>query len=543
MSEQARLPEDHPAGVWRAWKIALFGACFLWIPYVVPGLEELQVVGSQDDWPLTDLLRATPRQGGVGLAGALRENTVAFEHDDDALLEAAPLPEPIALGPEPAPPASPLAVPSEPAEPSDAPEPGEAAPPTPPAPPRVERVEYQGLTREIEDPQASMRSFYGRLARVARGERTLARMSVYGTSTNGADRMTSQLRRLLQRRFGDGGKGWVPVAAGWRYQRHQDVEWSFDHWRTFVVNRGNGPLDRYGFGGVMATNRHRGAVSTFSTVSGEGPGTSVEIYRIFYQAWPEGGRMSLRVDDGEPRIIDTQADQVEDRVATIEVDDGAHTLTLRAVAGEDEEAEEDLRLYGTTLERAGPGVVVDGLALIGAFTRVLRLFDHAHLTSQVRMREPNLVVFWMGANDAVSESVAFVPERYSAHYRGILRRFQAANPSMSCLVMSVLDKGERVDGRIRTRPRVPRLVQTQREIAIAEGCAFFDTYEAMGGEGTMARWYRNRPRLVTDDLGHLTASGSRIMGTLLYRAILKGYDDWVAAGAPAAGGPRETPAP
>ncbi|MCA9610521.1 MAG: hypothetical protein KC619_33225, partial [Myxococcales bacterium] len=189
-------------------------------------------------------------------------------------------------------------------------------------------------------------------------------------------------------------------------------------------------------------------------------------------------------------------------------------------------------LYGVTMERDGPGVVVDGLALIGAFTRVLRLFDHDHLETQIQQRDPDLVVFWMGANDAVSDSVAYVPSRYEQHYRGILRRYRAANPEMSCLVMSVLDKGQRVNGHIVTRPRVPRLVQAQREIAEAEGCAFFDTFMAMGGEGTMARWYANRPRLVTDDLGHLTASGSRIMGTLLYRAILKGYDDWIAAGAP-----------
>lgn len=523
MEEVRRREEPHPAGVWRAGQIALLAACFLWIPYVVPGLEELQVVGPHDDWPLTDLLRSSPRQGGAGLAGALRENrALELDEDDDALLEAAPLPPPIDLGPEP-----PRATPPAPTPPVP---PGQARPPAPP-PERVERVEYQGLTREIEDPSHSMRPFYQRLARVARGERVLARMSVYGTSTNGADRMTSQLRRLLQERFGDGGKGWVPVSPGWRYQRHQDVEWSSDHWRTFVVNRGDGPLDRYGYGGVVAINRDDGAVARFATVE-DSPGSRVGVFRLFYQAWPEGTSVRLSVDEGTPRVLSTQADTVEDRVETIEVPDGAHELTVSAVPAEGEGSEETLRLYGVTMERRGPGVVVDGLALIGAFTRVLRLFDRAHLASQVQLRDPELVVFWMGANDAVSSSVAFVPERYTEHYRGILRRYREANPEMGCLVMSVLDKGERVNGRIVTRPRVPRLVQTQREVATAEGCAFFDTYEAMGGEGTMARWYANHPRLVTDDLGHLTASGSRIMGTLLYRALLKGYDDWIAAGAP-----------
>jgi lysophospholipase L1-like esterase len=529
--------DGHPAGVWRAAAILAVAASFVWIPYVVPGIEEMQVVGPEDDWPLTDLLKTQPRQGGAGLAGAFRSRNVVVEEDDEALLAAAPLPPALDVAtprdqvarmtptPTPADRGGPAQDGRGPIEP--------LGQPTPPGIP-VERIDprrYEGLTQQIEDPSGAMRDFYRQLARVSAGREVLARVGVYGTSTNGADRMTSQLRRLMQAQFGDGGKGWVPVAAGWRFQRHQDVEWDHDHWRTYVVNRGDGPLDRYGYGGVVAISRHRGAYASMQTVE-SGPGQRVSRFRLFYQAFPEGGPLSVQVDEGAPRVVSTGAATVEDRVLDLDVPDAPHTLTLRSAAEEGGGAE-DLRLYGVAMERDGPGVVVDGLALIGAFTRVLRLFDREHLATQVRQRDPDLLVFWMGANDAVSESVAFVPDRYRRHYRTILRRYQEANPDMSCMVMSILDKGERVNGRIRTRDRVPRLVEVQREVALAEGCAFFNTYEAMGGEGTMRRWYRNRPRLVTDDLGHLTASGSRIMGTLLFRAILKGYDDWLAAGQPA----------
>lgn len=519
----------HPAGIRRALAIAAVAACFVWIPYVIEEVplpfgmgaipaENLRVIGANDGVPLSDLLRE--RQGGASLAGALRRQTM-LEEDDEALLEAAPLPEPVRVEPRP----------TRRRRPRRGEEERDQVPLA-----RIDPEEYEGLTEEIEDPAGSMRGFYRQLARVERDRPVLARMGVYGTSTNGADRMTSQLRRLLQRRFGDGGKGWVPVAPGWRYQRHQDVDWESDHWRTYVVNRGDGPLDRYGYGGVLATDRHHGAFSQIGTIQrDDGPGTRVSHFRLFHQAWPDGGRVSLQVDDDEPRIIGTQSDTVEDRVETIEVADGAHTLTIRAVDDGEDDDGEDLRLYGVVMERDGPGVVVDGLALIGAFTRVLRLFDRQHLATQVAQRDPNLLVFWMGANDAVSESVPFIEDQYREHYRGILRRYQDANPGMSCLVMSILDKGERVQGRVRTRSRVPRMVEVQREVARAEGCAFFDTYEAMGGRGTMRRWYRNSPRLVTADLGHLTAAGSRIMGTLVYRALMKGFDDWIADGEPAPG--------
>ncbi len=514
---RSELPSGaHPAGVWRALAITALAASFAWIPYVVPGLETMCVLGADDALPLSRLFG---QRQPVSLAGAFR-HPAALVEDDDALLDRAPLPPALELTPEPA----------------------SGAAPSPPSPrgqaplPRIEPEAIAGLTRVLEDPHHAMRAFYARLGRVARGEPVLARMSVYGTSINGADRVTSQLRHGLQARFGDGGKGWVPVAAGWRYQRHQDVRWQYANWRTFVVNRGDGPLDRYGLGGVVAINRHRGARASFVTTE-EGPGSRVGHYRIFHQAWPEGGRFELSVDDAPARVVDTRAEQVEDRVEQIEVPDGPHTLTLRAIgdeeADDDDHEGEDLRLYGVTMEREGPGVVVDGMALIGAFTRVLRLFDEAHLDTQIQQREPDLVAFWMGANDAVSESVPFVRDQYTEHYRGILRRFTRARPGTSCLVVSILDAGERVGGRIRTRPRVPTLVETQREVAAAEGCAFFDAYRATGGEGTMRRWYHASPRLVTADLGHLTDAGARVVGTLLHRALLQGYDQWIADGQPA----------
>jgi hypothetical protein len=88
--------------------------------------------------------------------------------------------------------------------------------------------------------------------------------------------------------------------------------------------------------------------------------------------------------------------------------------------------------------------------------------------------------------------------------------------------MSIMDKGERVGRFIRTHRRVPRVVEAQREAARNAGCAFFNVYEAMGGAGTMARWRRMDPRLVSGDLGHLTGFGSRVVGRIMYSALMQG---------------------
>jgi hypothetical protein len=54
-------------------------------------------------------------------------------------------------------------------------------------------------------------------------------------------------------------------------------------------------------------------------------------------------------------------------------------------------------------------------------------------------------------------------------------------------------------------------------------CAFFNTFQAMGGEGTMARWYDSQPRLVSADFTHPFPAGARKVGVLLDQALESGY--------------------
>jgi hypothetical protein len=66
-------------------------------------------------------------------------------------------------------------------------------------------------------------------------------------------------------------------------------------------------------------------------------------------------------------------------------------------------------------------------------------------------------------------------------------------------------------------------VSSQRNVALREGCAFFDTFTAMGGMNSIARWFRARPQLAAPDFSHPTAAGQAVIATLLYRALMREY--------------------
>ena len=89
--------------------------------------------------------------------------------------------------------------------------------------------------------------------------------------------------------------------------------------------------------------------------------------------------------------------------------------------------------------------------------------------------------------------------------------------------MSPMDRGAHTGpGDIETMPTIPRIVAIQRRVARETGCGFFDTFHAMGGEGTMARWYAGQPRLVSADLIHPYPAGGKMIAAIFAREIAPG---------------------
>jgi len=355
-------------------------------------------------------------------------------------------------------------------------------------------------------------------------------MLVYGASTLGTDAITSSLRRRLQERFGDAGKGFVVMAPAWPTQAHKDVRWtqSGDRWSTYPVTHRSKKDGRYGLGGVLARNQGH-ARSRFATVTKGPVGRTLSHFELWYQAHPRGGELELLLDGTSQIRLDTRSEVVTDRVHPLSFPDGPHKVEVRARRGR-------LHLYGAVLERAGPGVVVDTAMLIGSRANRLLNFDPQHWADQIRRRNSDLLVLFMGDNEIESDPPPNLT-RFEAEFHQVLRRMRAGRPEASCLVLSPTDHGERRRGRVVTAPLVSKVVEVERRVALAEGCAFLDMFAAMGGEGSMGRWFRARPRLGWGDFVHFTERGSRALGLLIYQALAYEYERSLREDRPSAAQP------
>lgn len=372
----------------------------------------------------------------------------------------------------------------------------------------------------IEPPEA-LDHFYSKLALADLGiEGAIARAGHWGDSVLAIDGITFAIRHRLQNRFGDAGHGFhMTDRYDPGYRQRGVVFIPGGGWRNcIVVQQCSRDWPQYGYGGLISRSGG-GGVSTWQTTT-KGTGQVVSRFELWFGYQTRGGRVEIKVDDAPGIIVSTQGEERQDGWKTVNVNPGAHTFRVKQAGGG------DVRLYGVVLENEGPGVVWDGMGLIGGSTRGLRSQDPEHIARQIQHRRLDMIVFLFGGNDMERGYVDLKDsmQPYYDEYGEVIRNFRARRPQAACLVMSMTDRGERTSyGTIVSRKYAKVLSKAQREVARRNGCGFFDTYEATGGEGSIAQWYRANPPLISPDLGHPSAAGHDLIGSLLTHAILHGY--------------------
>lgn len=354
-----------------------------------------------------------------------------------------------------------------------------------------------------------LESFHGALdglTTAAPGEHV--RIAWWGDSAIVGDGYTGEIRRILQERFGDGGPGFTLVAPDFSGYLRKGVRLKRHNWEVASVLKGGRKDGRYGYGGVVGTS-YGGAGSTFIT-----PEPRIDRVLVYHRATKRTGALQLFIDDGPLPFaqLDKTRGEVGDRVWTTALETPAQSVRVRAGAGGQS------MVYGVALERRDPGVVLDALGLVGLRARRWRKADEKHLADQVATRGVHLVVLAFGGNERVDANLSV--ERHSAVIVETVRRFRASSPEASCLVVGPIAHAKKRSTRL--DPRLETIYAAQEEAAEAEGCAFFDTVAAMGGDEAVRRF--KSKRLLGRDMAHLTSRGHVVVGGLIGNWLLAGYE-------------------
>ncbi len=364
----------------------------------------------------------------------------------------------------------------------------------------------------LDDSAGSLDRFYAALWRTEKGEDgAVTRIVHYGDSPTTADLITGDVRELLHRRYGDAGHGYVLIAKPWAWYKHAGVEISGSGWQMAPASRFIAGDGLFGLGGVSFA----GGAGASSRITWDDP--SYTQFTVWFLRQPSGGMFTFSADDAAPQNVETANPEKAPGFADFAVEHGASRVDLRVDSG-------PVRIFGISAGKPGPGVVYDTLGLNGASISVMtRMFNLDHWTIELRHRDPQLLIINYGTNEA--DFASFVDNGYEKELREAIRRARSALPDASILIMSPMDRGYKTGpGEIATMPTIPRIVDTQRRVARETGCGFFDTFDAMGGAGTMARWYTSQPRLVSADFIHPYPAGGKIVAGIFVRELTAGLN-------------------
>jgi lysophospholipase L1-like esterase len=372
--------------------------------------------------------------------------------------------------------------------------------------------------RGIEN-AAGLDSFFRSLAAIKAARRIEpVRVMHFGDSHTAADILTAEIRRNFKRDFGDGGAGLISARNPFSTPRRDAQTGTTSGWWIDGI-AGKGATDGiYGPAGFsLSTNRadERAWLQT-----------NCNRFEVYYLRQPGGGRIDILIDGAsvldEPLSLASDA-PTPDYFTFDTPKDGTHRIEIRTLtAGK-------VRLLGIVTEHIKPGISYDVLGINGArAVRMLSWNDTAFVDNLVQ-RKPDLIILAYGTNEVTDDDWSV--QSYERMFANILRRFRRAAPQASILVYGPPDRSD--NGK--AVGKMPAMIEAQRRAAIEVGAAFWNSYAAMGGAGSMNSW--TQQGLGHTDRVHLTRAGYVKMAGMFYNDLFEAYKQSATASRPARNAP------
>ena len=182
----------------------------------------------------------------------------------------------------------------------------------------------------------------------------------------------------------------------------------------------------------------------------------------------------------------------------------------------------EFTITGILLENGMPGINVHGVGVNGAsLPSYLRC---EAFEQDLRLIKPDLVIFGIGINDAAEKD--FSKEQFKRNYKQLIDIIQRVNPDCALLFITNNDSYRKVSRKkYQVNPNGILVQQAFHEMGEQYGAAVWDQFDIMGGLKSMAAWQKNS--LAQKDKVHFTNAGYKLLGDLLYNALITNYMDYL----------------
>jgi hypothetical protein len=334
------------------------------------------------------------------------------------------------------------------------------------------------------------------------------RIAHYGDSIIWGDIITDNLRVVMQNKYGGHGIGFLSICnddLSARKTIEHEFSSDWDWAAVFTKNREHYPI---GIAGTVAKASSNSSV--FYGANGTSKATdSFSEISLFYSNANSNSSMKYKTDKSNSSTVKLTSGN---GLKSTKVD---FKLNAKNIDLEFENSNGAF-FYGITLD-SGNGIYIDNFPFRGNSGVSMRDLDKDLLSDFSKELNYKLFILQFGVNVAASGNVNY--KWYSHKMLAAIKNIKEKFPNSSILIISPGDLGKKKGKRMVTHPEIQKFVKVQEEIADKGKVAFWNMFEAMGGENSISDWVDASPPLAFKDYCHLTWDGGEVIADKLINAL------------------------
>jgi lysophospholipase L1-like esterase len=348
-----------------------------------------------------------------------------------------------------------------------------------------------------------------------------------GDSHTANDSLSGRLRDRFQARFGPAGRGWLPAGIPFKYYRPHLVDVSENGWQHVKPSDHTGVV--LGLDAIAAVSQPPDASMTIESTDPAG----FDRFAVEYFAQPNGAAFTVAVDGGASTRVSTAAAAPTIKLFELPLDHAGRQVELRAAE------RPPVALLGWDVERRVPGIIYENHGTIGATIGLVDQMTPQVVSFEMADRQPALLIVAFGTNEGFDDSLDL--GRYGTRFRDNVESLRRAAHGAPVLILGPPD-GDRAEHGCQpdpcgtassectwhVPPKLAAVRDTQRRIAAAQGWAYWDWFDAMGGTCSIDRITTANPPLAMPDRVHMSTPGYQAMADMLFGDLMGGYEIWKA---------------
>lgn len=361
----------------------------------------------------------------------------------------------------------------------------------------------------IEDYSAGREAFMALSKKAAICDKRTLRIAFMGDSFIEGDIFTMDVREALQKQLGGRGVGFVPITS------------------PFAASRGSVKHTFGGWNAIAMKNSESGADVRKQTISGyvyrpkkdEEAWVKYELTHIKSRLGgvPKASFLFMSTDEMTIKAVVNDSIEVEydtkpsNRIQQIVINEHRDISSVKLTFN----GNNNFYAYGTSFD-LGYGVIVDNYGDRGSsgahFARLDSIANHDFNT----LLSYDLIVLEYGLN--VMSSGVMKYTAFENRMVDVVDKIQKYYPESTILIMGVGDRAYNNNGTYKTMPEVHVMLEHQRNVAKRCKVAFWNTYNAMGGSGSMVTFVNKG--YAAKDYTHLSMRGAAYIADKFSKSLL-----------------------